>query len=127
MTTIDAYYFTMNKVNELKEGGIEISIKPSRNINDKDTIEKYKDHDGIPLKLWTYVTFKVTDTTQVQKIIEMTNYLGMCGITFDISGEIGERDWEIDWSFKYTEGKEDWEWRKNIEEVEDIINQTCGR
>ncbi len=49
----------------------------------------------------------------------------MCGITFDLGGWHGFRDWELDWSFRYT-GKEDQAWREAKDEVEDKIHRLTG-
>lgn len=126
MTPTDAYYFAMTKVNELKEGGIEITIKPSKSRNNEDTVKKYNKPNRIPPELWNHISFKILDAGQAQKVMEMGNYLGMCGISYDTGGCAGCRDWEFDWSFSYRKGEENWEWRDAREEVEDMINQMCG-
>lgn len=125
MTPTDAYYFAMTKVNELKEAGIEVVVKPTK--NNEDTIKKYNKSERIPPELWNHVTFKVSDDTQSQKVMEAANYLGMCGISFDSGGCSGCRDWELDWSFNYKKGEENWEWRGAREDVEDMINQMCKK
>ncbi len=119
ITPVDAYEFTMQKVNELKKDGIGVIITPCRLKTDKDTIEKYDKPDRIPPEKWVNVSFENLDKGQTIKIHETANYLMMCGITFDTGGAIDNRDWELDWSFSYIKGKEDWEQR---DAVEDIIN-----
>jgi hypothetical protein len=125
MKPIDAYYFAMTKINELRKDGIEVAIKPTKSRNNKDVVRKYNRSDRIPPELWNHISFKISDTVQAQKIMKMANYLGMCGITYDTGGCAECRDWEFDWSFSYKEGEENWEWRNRREEVEDMINQMC--
>jgi len=125
MKPTDAYYFAMTKVNELKNGGIEVTIKSSKSKNNKEMVKKYDKPDKIPSEFWNNVSFKISDTTQAQKVMEMGNYLGMCGISFDTGGCSGYRDWEFDWSFSYKKGEENWEWRDAREDVEDMISQMC--
>lgn len=121
MKTMEAYELTLEKLDELREKGIEISMKPSRSRNNEETIKKYSGKERIPSDKWFHVTFKVQEKDDSIIIHEMANYLGMCGISFDTGGCREYRDWELDWSFKYT-GKEDENWRNGREEVEDIIN-----
>lgn len=123
MTPVDAYYFAMSKVNELKESGIDVSIRPAFSVNNEDMIKKYNKPNKILPKFWNHVSFKITKPIQTQKILDMCNYLGMCGITFDTGGCGGCRNWEFDWSFSYKKGTENWEWRDAREQVEDLINQ----
>lgn len=126
MTPTDAYYFAMTKVNELKEDGINVLITPTKSRYNEDTIKKYDKPDRIPPELWNNVSFKILDNIQTQKIMEMSHYLGMCGISFDTGGCKGLRDWEFDWSFKYREGEENWKLRDIREDVEDMINGMCN-
>ena len=126
MTPTDAYYFAMSKVKELREYGIEITIKPSKSRDNEDIVKKYNKPDRISPELWNHVSFKILDDAQSQKVMEMGNYLGMCGISYDTGGCVSCRDWEFDWSFRYRKGEENWEWRDIREEVEDMINQMCG-
>ena len=121
MTTIEAYRFAMIKVNELKESGIQVIIKPSQSRDNKEIIKKYDKPDRISSELWNHITFENLNTIQAQKIMEIGNYLGMCGITFDTGGFIGHRDWEFDWSFSYKQGEENWQWRDAREDMEDMI------
>ena len=126
MTVIEAYNFTMQKVNELKDSGIEVIMKPTRSRDNPDTVAKYNKPDRIPPELWYHVTFKIIDANATQKVHEAVNYLGMCGIGFDTGGWKDGRDWELDWSFTYHKGEEDWVARDARDEVEDMINNWAG-
>ena len=46
--------------------------------------------------------------------------MNLLGITFDTGGSKGLRDWELDWSFKYT-GEENYKMIQAREELEDDI------
>jgi hypothetical protein len=48
------------------------------------------------------VTFKTEDPAIMEFIYKRVNELADLGITFDTGGCQGQRDWELDWSFKYT-------------------------
>lgn len=123
MTIIEAHQFAMDKVNELKDSGIEVLKKPSRGREIESAINKYGNKpDRVPVNLWYHITFKIKDQADTMKVHEAVNYLGMCGITFDTGGWKDERDWELDWSFKYKRGEEDMERRDARDMVEDIIN-----
>jgi len=123
MTTIEAYNLTLDKINELRESGINVSMKPSRSRDNRELEQKYSGEDRIPSKLWYFVTFEIKNSEQARKIMEAGNYLGMCGIRFDTGGMGNIRDWEIDWSFSYSAGEDNYEWILAREDVEDIINE----
>lgn len=124
MTITEAHEFALGKVAELRDNGIETIIKKYdlTSPGGQSAVRKY---DGeitrIHPEKWVKVTFKNVDKEQVIKIHEAANYLGMCGIAFDTGGYHGCRNWELDWSFRYT-GKEDEGWREAREDVEDMIN-----
>jgi len=121
MKTIEAYEFTLKKIEELLSTGIEITKRKSKSINDQEVINKYSGSERIPPEKWLHISFKINDKFQSIKIHEAANYLGMCGIRFDTGGCSNCRDWELDWSFRYT-GKEDEDWRDARDEVENIIS-----
>ena len=123
MKPIEAFYFTMQKVNELKESGITVNVKPTKSRTDKELAKKYDKPERIPAEHWVNVSFKIENKEQALKIRETANYLGLCGIRFDTGGCSNCRDWELDWSFSYKKGEEDWEWRDAREEVEDMISK----
>ena len=113
-TILDAYYFAMTKVNELKEQGINVEI--NKYLSDDSSSS-----ENIPFEKWCNVDFEKVTQEQSVKINEMANYLGMCGITFDMGGCVNSRDWSFDWSFSYEKGSENWEWKEALNEVEDMI------
>ena len=127
MTTNEAYELAMEKVNELRDSGIAVTIIPSRARDNADTIKKYSGPERVAPEKWNHVTFEVSDQGQSMRIRDARKYLGMCGIAFDTGGCSNCRDWELDWSFKYS-GKEDEEWQKclseNILEIEEDRHKT---
>lgn len=124
MTITEAHQFTMDKVIELENAGIKVNIKPSRGREIESTVKKYGDNpECVPINLWYHVTFVAENEAEKMKVHNAVNYLGMCGITFDTGGCCNQRDWELDWSFRYEKGEEDMERRDARDMVEDIINR----
>ena len=124
MTTLEAFYFAMTKINELKEQGIKVEIIPYTFCNEKhknELLKEYSKKENIPHEKWCSITFTVKNKEEAEKIHEVGNYLGMCGITFDTGGMSNSRDWEFDWSFSYRKGSENWEWKEGRETVEEMI------
>lgn len=121
MTPIEAYYFTLEKVNELKESGISITINSTSSKDDTALTEKFETPNNIPSKYWVNVSFEIENDEQAEKIHETANYLGLCGIRFDMGGAENHRDWELDWSFYYQKGEENIEWNVARENVESMI------
>ena len=122
MTPLEAFELTIEKIKELQKNGIEIEITPSISREFEDTIRKYKGKPGrIDPEHWVNVAFRTTDKSEMIKINELANYLGLVGVSFDTGGYLGYREWELDWSFKYT-GKENEEWREARQTMEDIID-----
>ena len=121
MTTLEAFNLTLEKIEQLKEKGVEVSIRPSAGRTKKELIDKYNSPEKVLPDLWVNVQFEVSEPWHVEKISEARSYLGMCGIQFDTGGWTDHRNWELDWSFSYT-GKEDIEWQEANEEMEEVIN-----
>ena len=105
-TPIEAYDFTLEKVNTLKESGIKVNITPYKRKDDLELVKKYSQPDRIPSRLWVKVSFKNIDSKQSKLIYRTANYLRLCGIRFDTGGCSSCRDWELDWSFSYQKGEE---------------------
>jgi|1_EtaG_2_1085319.scaffolds.fasta_scaffold02078_3 hypothetical protein len=122
MTTLQAFNLTLEKVEELKEKGVEVSIIASKGRTNKEMIERYNTSERVLPDLWVNVQFQVSEPWHVEKISESRNYLGMCGIQFDTGGWTDHRSWELDWSFSYT-GEENLQWQEANEEMEDDLNQ----
>ncbi|NCQ11076.1 MAG: hypothetical protein COW67_08285 [Flavobacteriales bacterium CG18_big_fil_WC_8_21_14_2_50_32_9] len=121
MTTIEAYYFTLEKVNEIKESGVSTAINSVTSKNDTALVEKFNTPNSIPPKYWVNVSFEIESDEQALKIHESANYLGLCGIRFDMGGTENHRDWELDWSFFYQKGEENAEWKAARNKVEKMI------
>ena len=123
MSTAEAYDFVLKEIDELKESGINIVAKSSISRNNKQIIKRCSGPENIPPDAWVHITFLNLDEGQAMRVHEAANYLGMCGIYFDTGGCSDYRDWELDWSFKYT-GKidDDKEVKDLRNDVEDIIN-----
>lgn len=126
MTPIEAYYFTLEKVNELEESGISVAINSTSSKDDIALTEKFETPNNIPSKYWVNVSFEIENDDQAEKIHEAANYLGLCGIRFDMGGTENHRDWELDWSFYYQKGEENIEWNVARENVENMIKRFKG-
>ena len=122
MTPIEAYELALQKIDELKEGGIKVTIKPSASRDDKDTVKKYNKKVRIPPDKWVRARFKIANDEEATKVHEAANYLGMCGMAFDTGGGAGLRDWELDWSFRYFGGVNQ-EWMARRDDIEDEIKR----
>ena len=101
MTTIEAYEHTLEKIKELDDGDIIVRVVPHNSRRSAEIRKRYKGNEHIPPDKWVNVNFRFSNREQEQKIREAVNYLSLCGIYFDTGGMGGERDWELDWSFKY--------------------------
>ncbi len=126
METIDAFYFAIEKIYELKEENIEVKITPYRKVSEEekqDLIKEYSGPERIPFDKWCKITFTINKDDDVRKIQEVGNYLGMVGISFDTGGCKRQRDWEFDWSFSYIPKSEKFEWIQAREDVEDMISK----
>lgn len=86
MTTLEAYEFTLEKIDELKKDDIHVIIKPSKSRNSKIITNKYNGPERISPDKWIHITFLFLEGDQATKILEMANYLMMCGIYFDTGG-----------------------------------------
>ena len=126
MKTKEAYELTLRKVQKLKDSGIKCTINPYSGESIKELSIRYNEVSRIKSDKWISVNFSNLDKGQSLKVHEVANYLGMCGITFDIGGTADTRAWELDWSFEYT-GKEDEERRDARDEVENIWNNMDDR
>ena len=127
METINAFEFTLTKVWELKESGIEVIIKPSRSSENKDIAKRYSGTDRVPAEKWLHVTFHIKNGNESKKVLEMAQYLAMCGICFDTGGCSGQRDWELDWSFSYKKGEEDMDMIVAREQVEEMLLEEMNK
>lgn len=122
MTPIEAYELTLEKVEELRKAGVEIKIAASNSRENARAEEKYDRPERIPVDKWVNVNLLETSVEHTKMIYDAANYLGMCGISFDTGGGCGGRDWDLDWSFKYT-GKEDVDARERRDKVEELLDE----
>ena len=105
----DAYKYTMEMINSLKKEGIEVEleiprcIRESENPNELDTVKKYCPPERLHWKKWRHVTFKVKNQEEINMIFFVRNVLTTTGCSFDSGGGCNGIDWEIDWSFNYSE------------------------
>lgn len=98
MNINEAYDFLINKVNELKEKGIEISIRDSKST--PETIQKYNKPDRLPSSEWKTISLGIKREGDLSEIQNIEHLCHMVGIHFDTGYGGGQRDWEIDWSFR---------------------------
>jgi hypothetical protein len=108
MDILEAYDLTLETIKSL---GIPYTLKTPKSLR------SYPE-DQLPPNKWLHVTFEIRDESDSIAIHEAANYLGLCGITFDVGSGMFIRDWEIDWSFKVTGDTE--KWRDDREIVEEI-------
>ena len=121
-TPTEALEFTLNVLEKLKLHGIKVTTKESVCANDIDFVEEKKlDPSTIPATLWRLYSLHHTTQDQRQKISEATKYLVMCGISFDTGGCDGQYDWELDWSFRFRKGYEDWDKMEGLEWLDDQL------
>ena len=122
MTTNEAYYLAIKKVKELKDSGIKVHVKRSKSRNDPEMVMKYSSPDHITPSKWIHVSFDCKNKEETNKVFEAGNYLNLCGISFDTGGWQRSRDWEFDWSFRYTR-KEEIESMEERKQVENILDE----
>ena len=109
--TIEAYEFTLKKINELKNKGIEIKIQTV-------PYNRKKLEDKFPNNLWRQINFINLTERQADEVTEMAKYLNLCGIQFDAGGMGNNKDWKLDWSFCY---KKTNNVDKSLEECKELI------
>jgi len=118
----EAHEFALEKVKELMDGGIQVTMTAPELAKDKKAIAEAKERRAIPSEKWIRISFQNLDEIECLKIFEAGNYLGLCGISFDCGGFDKGRDWELDWSFEHRHGEERTEWIEAREVMEDNIN-----
>jgi hypothetical protein len=123
MTTDEAYDYTMEVAEELAATGIRLEIEPSKRMEDPKLLAKYSGPERVRPEKWVHVHFFPATHEQSKLIAEKARHLGWMGIYFDTGGFIGQRDWECDWSFKYT-GQQDPEAEEIRNAVEELIDKT---
>lgn len=103
MTTIEAYHYVLELLEDLRSSGIKVHIKPSRSASSREMVEKYRDTPSIPPNLWRHVEITVKDREQQETVFLSLKSLLWKGICFDTGGIGDRRDWELDWSLRVSE------------------------
>ncbi len=113
MNILEAYEETLAAAQDLCQYGIEVEITPQEPYDGED-----KD-SSLPRDKWVDILFRFKTKAQAEMIKRRADELGSAGIVFDTSGTKGERDWQIDWSFRvYPVPDEEWQAaREGLEEV----------
>jgi hypothetical protein len=122
MTTNEAYDATMAAVKELQASGIPVFMWPSDAREEPKIVAKYNGPERVSPDKWIHVKFSPVTSDQIQAIAEKAKHLGWLGIGFDTGGMTGQRDWELDWSFRYTT-RPDGELEERRDQVEGLLNQ----
>lgn len=121
-----AYDYAMREVEKLREFGIKVQITIPKRVkkgNYRDTVEKYHPPERLSVDKWRHVTLFPTKE-QVDLVHDAVCKLFKKKITFDTGGGCdGGRDWEMDWSFKYTKEK-DVASLKSLQENEELIRES---
>ena len=126
MTNVEkAYYYVMEVIEELKKSGVKVEMVIPRRVREgkyHDTVKKYHPPERLPVDKWRHVELFPTKE-QVELVHDAVTKLFEFGITFDTGGGCeGGRDWEMDWSFKYTE-KPDGIALAQLEQSEELIQK----
>ncbi len=126
MTQVEkAYDYAMGVLEELKKSGVKVEmVIPGRVKKGKyhDTVEKYHPPERLHVDKWRHVELFPTKG-QVDLVHDAVTKLFEFGITFDTGGGCdGGRDWEIDWSFRYSKDKNT-EKMKSLQENEELIRE----
>jgi hypothetical protein len=100
-TAVDAYDLAMHWIENLRQLGVRIEIKPSKSRMDAECVAKYSGPERVSTDKWVHVHFFPTTHEQKQALFEAQAALNLLGIYFDTGGFTGQRDWELDWSFRF--------------------------
>lgn len=115
MEILKAYELVRDTALELRQEGIDVKVIPS------DSNEAPEER-GLPREKWIRIEFSPKTNAQAKSINKKTKELNWSGIRFDTSGHPGQRQWDLDWSFKVGDVP-DAEWEKAGDEVEDMIQE----
>lgn len=126
MNTNEAFDATLAAVEELRQSGISVEVKPSRSRSDSELVKKYSGPERVAPDRWVNVSFHPKTPEQSKAIAEKAKHIGWLGIGFDTGGCAGQRDWELDWSFRYT-GMPDGELEVRRDHVEQLITEVIEK
>ena len=123
MELLKAHELAMSVVEDIRAQGIEVKVVPSSSRTRDSTLKKYGDRpDCVKPEKWFHVTFFPWKDEHKALIQQKAKELGWRGIGFDTGGCAGQRDWELDWSFRVTDTP-DGELEARRDEVEDLIKE----
>ncbi len=114
MEILEAYERTLDAADDLRAEGIDVRITPSESGPAQGV-------DALPRDKWVTIEFFITTEEQAATINERADELGWSGISFDVSGTEGPREWEVDWSFRATGVPNSDGWSEARTWVEDAI------
>lgn len=120
MNVNEAYQVVLDAVEEIKQTGIEVTIRPSSCAKRPETVKKYSGPECVSPDKWVHVTFHVKMKDDANLVHKKLTELGWFGIGFDTGGCAGQRDWELDWSFR-CHSVPDGDRQHDQDEVEDLI------
>jgi len=103
MNLNEAYQYTLDTIEGMRNSGMQIKMVPSKSRNNKGTVKKYDRPDRLSQDKWFHVTFYPKTDAHRELIQDMRKALGWLCIVFDTGGGSCERDWELDWSFHLEE------------------------
>ncbi len=115
MDILKAYELVRDTGLDLRQEGMDVKIIQS----DSD---EAPEESGLPREKWIRIEFFPKTNAQAKSINKKTKELNWSGIRFDTSGHPGQRQWDLDWSFKVGDVP-DAEWEKAGDEVEDMIQE----
>lgn len=119
----EAFEHVILVLKKLQEVGVQVTLKPSNSRESATAKEKYgNDPQRIPVDRWQHATLEAQSDEHRKQIFAEQHNLGVLGISFNTGGGAGYRDWELDWSFKYT-GVEDKSRAVAQEAVEEMITK----
>lgn len=103
MNVNEAYDHTLTVVDEIKEAGVKVEIKPCSSRDNEDLVKKYDVPNRISSDKWIHVSFFPKGKEEIDLVFEKGRALRALNICFDSGGGCGSRDWELDWSFTIKE------------------------
>ncbi len=117
-----AHRVTMSSVQRARDLGIRVDVKECNSRNNPELVARYNTPDRLLPDKWFHVIFHPVNQDQLNLIHTMTHELGSVGVMFDSGGCVGERDWELDWSF-HLGSPEDPERHNALVELEETIKK----
>lgn len=123
ITLEKALELTYEKLGELKNQGIDVTLRPCKSRFRPETIAKYNREGRLKPAYWFKVNLKCENKEQSEIIFKSSMDLAKQGICFDTGGGCGGRYWELDWSFHVSSNTESMEEGRKI--VEGAIIKMC--